>query len=185
MSNFIFCHTPLNDVYIIEGCHFPDKRGTFYELFRHDFFADKGIDATFVQHNESVSYKAVLRGLHYQRAHPQGKLVRVVRGCAFDVAVDLRKRSSTFGKGFGIELREGDNKQVWVPEGFAHGFLSLADHTVFSYSCTDYYTPGDEYGILWNSIALAIAWPDIGEDFIVSDKDSALPVFDAETAYFL
>jgi len=132
-----------------------------------------------VQDNHSRSGRAVLRGLHYQFAHPQGKLIRVVSGRVFDVAVDIRRGSPYFGRWFGVELSGENQHQLYIPPGFAHGFCVLSEQVDFLYKCTDYYTPGDEYGIAWNDPALAIAWPEM--DYLLSDKDRGYPVL-AEAA---
>ena len=125
----------------------------------------------FVQDNQSGSVKGVLRGLHYQKEYPQGKLVRVIRGAVFDVAVDIRKDSATYGKWYGIELSEENRKQLYIPEGFAHGFLVLSERAEFCYKCTDFYHPGDEGGIAWNDPVLGIQWPEVEGGYILSEKD--------------
>lgn len=152
--------TAISDVLIIEPKVFGDERGFFFESFNQKAFNEAiGLDVTFVQDNHSRSEKGVLRGLHYQVQQPQGKLVRVVRGAVFDVAVDIRPGSPTFGKWEGIELTEENNKQLWVPWGFAHGFLVLSDSADFLYKTTDYYAPEFERCIAWNDKELAIQWP--------------------------
>ena len=136
-----------------------DERGYFMESYNYRDFAEAGIDCAFVQDNQSSSKKGVLRGLHYQIEHPQAKLVRVIRGEVFDVAVDLREGSATFGKWFGVRLSEENKKQFFVPAGFAHGYLVLSDYAEFCYKVTDFYHPGDEGGLLWNDPEIGIAWP--------------------------
>ena len=153
-------HTKLKDCLIIEPRVFGDERGFFLETFqaiRYD--QEAGIDMPFVQDNHSRSAKGVLRGLHFQKTKPQGKLVRVVCGEVYDVAVDIRKGSTTFGKWVGVILSENNKKQFWVPPGFAHGFVVLSDFADFEYKCTDYYDPSDEDSILWNDPDLDIPWP--------------------------
>lgn len=137
-----------------------DSRGYFMETYNRADMAEEGLDMEFVQDNQSSSGKGVLRGLHFQRHYPQGKLVRVIRGRVFDVAVDLRRESATFGKWYGVELSEDNKKQFYIPKGFAHGYLVLSDWAEFLYKCTDFYHPGDDGGILWNDPALGIRWPE-------------------------
>ncbi|MBA4141410.1 MAG: dTDP-4-dehydrorhamnose 3,5-epimerase [Nitrosospira sp.] len=166
--------TPVPDVLIIEPKVFGDSRGFFFESFNQKNFARAtGLDVHFVQDNHSRSAHGVLRGLHYQIRQPQGKLVRVVRGAVFDVAVDIRKSSSTFGRWVGVELTEDNFRQLWVPPGFAHGFYVLSDSADFLYKTTDYYVPEFERSIRWNDRAISISWP-IGADVppIVSSKDA-------------
>jgi dTDP-4-dehydrorhamnose 3,5-epimerase len=153
--------TKIPDVFILEPTVFGDQRGFFLESYNQQTFQDAtGIKATFVQDNHSRSGKNVLRGLHYQLKHPQGKLVRVVRGRVFDVAVDLRKSSSTFGQWVGVELSEENHRQFWVPAGFAHGFLVLSEQADFLYKTTDYYAPEYECCIRWNDPDIGIVWPE-------------------------
>jgi len=162
--------TRLNDCVIIEPKVFGDERGFFLETFHTSRYADLiGISLPFVQDNHSRSSKNVLRGLHFQKTKPQGKLVRVVRGEVFDVAVDVRKDSNTFGHWEGVILSEKNKKQFWIPPGFAHGFVVLSEIADFEYKCTDYYDSSDEGSILWSDIDLGINWP--LEDPILSDKD--------------
>ena len=152
--------TAIADVLIIEPKVFGDARGFFYESFNQKAFNEAtGLDVNFVQDNHSRSNKGVLRGLHYQIEQPQGKLVRVVRGAVFDVAVDIRKGSPTFGKWEGIELSEDNHRQLWVPPGFAHGFVVTSESAEFLYKTTDYYAPEYERCILWNDPAIGIRWP--------------------------
>jgi len=148
-----------------------DARGYFMESYNQKDMQDAGLHVNFVQDNQSGSVKGVLRGLHYQKEYPQGKLVRVIRGAVFDVAVDIRRDSATYGKWYGIELSEENRKQLYIPEGFAHGFLVLSDRAEFCYKCTDFYHPGDEGGIAWNDPVLGIQWPKIDSGYILSEKD--------------
>ena len=179
--------TEIPEVLVIEPDVHGDARGFFMETWHARKYAELGLDVPFVQDNHSRSRRGVLRGLHYQLHQPQGKLVRVVTGRVFDVAVDIRKGSPTFGRWVGIELSEDNHRQFYVPPGFAHGFCVLSDSADFLYKCTDYYAPEDEHGILWNDPAIGIDWP--GSDFLVSEKDAAngllsemedvLPVYEA------
>ena len=155
--------TSIADVKLLEPKVFGDERGFFMETFRDNWFREYVADRTFVQENHSKSSKNVLRGLHYQIKHTQGKLVRVVSGSVFDVAVDLRKSSPTFGKWFGTVLSAENKRQLWVPEGFAHGFYTLEDNTEFVYKCTDYYDPSSEYSLLWNDPTVGIDWQLTGQ----------------------
>jgi dTDP-4-dehydrorhamnose 3,5-epimerase len=160
------------DVMVIEPKVFGDARGFFFESFNQRTFNEAtGLDVSFVQDNHSRSAKGVLRGLHYQVKQPQGKLVRVVRGAVFDVAVDIRKNSPTFGKWAGAELSEDNHKQLWVPAGFAHGFLVLSESADFLYKTTDYYAPEHERCIAWDDPDIGVAWPDVGMTPVLSMKD--------------
>ncbi len=164
--------TEIPDVLIIEPKVFGDARGFFYESFNQKVWREKtGIDAVFVQDNHSRSARNVLRGLHYQIRQPQGKLVRVVKGAVFDVAVDLRRKSPTFGRWVGTELSEENRRQLWIPVGFAHGFLVLSDVAEFLYKTTDYWAPEYERAINWNDPDLAVAWP-LQEAPVLSAKDA-------------
>lgn len=164
--------TAIPDVLLIEPQVFGDARGFFLESFNQKAFQQAtGLELTFVQDNHSRSARGVLRGLHYQVEQPQGKLVRVVRGAVFDVAVDLRKDSATFGQWVGAELTEDNQRQMWVPPGFAHGFLTLSESADFLYKTTDYYAPQFERCIAWDDPALAIAWPLAGRLPSLSAKD--------------
>jgi dTDP-4-dehydrorhamnose 3,5-epimerase len=167
--------TPLEhpEVLLIEPDVFSDARGFFMETFHADKFAQQGLPTCFLQDNHSRSVRGVLRGLHYQLHHPQGKLVRVVSGEVFDVAVDIRKGSPMFGKWVGAVLSEDNQRQLYVPPGFAHGFCTTSEQADFLYKCTDLYAPGDEYGIAWDDPDLAIAWPQL--DYLLSDKDRRNP----------
>lgn len=168
---------------IIEPRVFGDARGFFMETWNATAFAGAGLDMTFVQDNHSRSQKGVLRGLHFQNPGPQGKLVRVASGAVFDVAVDLRKSSTTFGQWVGVELSAENKRMFWVPEGFAHGFLTLEDDTDFLYKCTAPYAPQSEFTLAWDDPAVGIEWPLKGLDPIISDKDvrglslAQVPVF--------
>ncbi|MBO6205853.1 MAG: dTDP-4-dehydrorhamnose 3,5-epimerase [Lachnospiraceae bacterium] len=157
---------------------FGDERGYFMESYNFNDFKEAGIDQVFVQDNQSSSTKGVLRGLHYQIEHPQDKLVRVVRGEVFDVAVDLRKGSATYGQWFGVLLSEENKKQFFIPKGFAHGFVVLSDYAEFCYKCSDFYHPGDEGGLRYNDPDIAIEWP-IPEDMElnINERDRNWPSF--------
>lgn len=168
---------PIEGLYVIEPTVHGDSRGYFIETYNQRDFVEAGLTMRFVQDNQSLSTKGVLRGLHYQKQYPQGKLVRVVRGSVFDVAVDLRAGSPTYGRWFGQMLSEENKKQFYISEGFAHGFLVLSDEAEFTYKCTDYYTPGDEGGVPWDDPDLAIDWPDAGAPLITSEKDRQHPGF--------
>jgi dTDP-4-dehydrorhamnose 3,5-epimerase len=163
---------------------FGDARGYFVETYSELDYASAGVAPRFVQDNESRSRRGVLRGLHFQKRHPQGKLVRVIEGEVFDVAVDLRAGSPTFGKWGGVRLSGELKNQFYVPPGFAHGFIVMSDEAVFAYKCTDFYHPEDEDGIRWDDPALGIAWPDLGTAPSLSAKDSGLPAFDPARRYF-
>jgi len=170
--------TAIPDVLVIEPKVFGDARGFFFESFNGNVFNEAvGRHVDFVQDNHSRSSRGVLRGLHYQIQQPQGKLVRVARGAVFDVAVDIRRSSSTFGKWVGVELTEDNHKQLWVPEGFAHGFLVLSETADFLYKTTDYYAPTFERCILWDDPSLGIVWPDVGDVPALSAKDAAASDF--------
>lgn len=159
------------DVVLMTPRVFGDERGFFLETFRHSEFVEHCGDYRFVQDNHSKSGQGILRGLHYQLQQPQGKLVRVTRGEVFDVAVDLRRHSPTFGQWVGALLSEENRQMLWVPPGFAHGFYVTSSEAEFQYKCTDYYAPGDEYSLHWNDPDLAIAWPLVGDKPMTSDKD--------------
>ena len=162
----------IEGLYVIEPTVFKDERGYFVETYNQNDMKEAGLDMVFVQDNQSMSTRGVLRGLHFQKQFPQGKLVRVVRGKVFDVAVDLRSDSKTYGKWFGVELSAENMKQFYIPEGFAHGFLVLSDEAEFCYKCTDFYLPGDEGGLAWNDPEIGVEWPlEEGVDLIISEKD--------------
>ena len=165
--------TAIPDLVIIEPRVFGDERGFFLESWNRKVFAELGLDLDFVQDNHSRSARGVLRGLHFQNPNPQGKLVRVVAGRAWDVAVDLRRSSPTFGQWAGIELSAENKRMFWVPPGFAHGFVSLEDGTDFVYKCTSFYEPANEHSLLWNDPALGIEWPLEGLEPQLSAKDQA------------
>jgi dTDP-4-dehydrorhamnose 3,5-epimerase len=169
--------TSLPGVVILEPEIFGDARGFFIETYREDQLRTAGIQERFVQDNHSRSTSGVLRGLHFQLEHPQGKLVRVARGAVFDVAVDVRQGSPNFGKWFGTTLDDTNLRQMYIPPGFAHGFLVLSEVADFIYKCTDYYHPQSEQGILWNDPKLDIRWP--GSEVRLSKKDRVLPTLDA------
>ena len=162
----------IEGLYVIEPTVFKDERGYFVETYNQNDMKEARLDMVFVQYNQSMSTRGVLRGLHFQKQFPQGKLVRVVRGKVFDVAVDLRSDSKTYGKWFGVELSAENMKQFYIPEGFAHGFLVLSDEAEFCYKCTDFYHPGDEGGLAWNDPEIGVGWPlEEGVDLIISEKD--------------
>ncbi len=165
--------TPISDLKVIEPKVFGDERGFFMETYQDSWFKENVAHVDFVQDNHSSSSRGILRGLHYQVNQPQGKLVRVISGEVYDVAVDLRKNSKTFGESFGIYLSAENKKQLWVPPGFAHGFYVTSENAEFVYRCTDYYAPKYERCILWNDLSLDIGWPISSEcQPILSDKDS-------------
>ena len=161
------------EVLIIEPDVHGDARGFFMETWHQAKFAEHGIAETFVQDNHSRSARGVLRGLHYQLRHPQGKLIRAVNGTVYDVAVDIRRGSPRFGQWAGVELSDSNRRLVYVPPGFAHGFCVLSEQVDFMYKCTDFYVPEDEYGIAWDDPALAIDWPPM--DYMLSGRDRQLP----------
>ncbi len=174
--------TALPEVVLVEPRVFGDDRGFFYESWNSRAFAEAGLETNFVQDNHSRSARGVLRGLHYQLRQPQGKLVRVVAGAAFDVAVDLRRSSPRFGQWVGVELSAANKRMLWVPPGFAHGFLALQDGTEFLYKCTDFYAPEHERALLWSDPAIGIEWPLEGLEPALSGKDAAgTPLAEAET----
>lgn len=175
MSNFTFYKCNIEGLYEIDTKVYGDDRGYFIETYHYEDFKLAGLPLDFVQDNQSKSKKGVLRGLHYQRTHPQGKLVRVLSGTVYDVAVDLRKNSPTYGKYHGVILSDENYKMFYVPEGFAHGFLVLSETAVFSYKCTDFYHPEDEGGILWNDTDIGIEWPLGDMEPGLSEKDKIHP----------
>lgn len=172
MSKFKITKCEIEGLYILEPKVFYDDRGYFMETYNQNDFDELGLNIKFVQDNESKSKRGVLRGLHFQKKHPQGKLVRVIKGSVYDVAVDIRKNSKTFGKWVGVELSEENKKQFYIPEGFAHGFLVLSEEAQFVYKCSDFYYPEDEGGIIYNDSTINISWP-IPEDMevVISEKD--------------
>lgn len=184
-GNFTFTDTSIEGVKIVDVVAHGDGRGYFMESYKRSDFIKAGIDCEFVQDNQSASTRGVLRGLHFQIEHPQAKLVRVVSGAVYDVAVDLRKGSSTYGKWEGCVLSGENRRQLFIPRGFAHGFLVLSDTAVFCYKCDDVYHPNDEGGLMWNDPAIGIEWPPlIGDAYfdinkiVLSDKDRSHPGFD-------
>ena len=168
-------NTSIPEVIVFIPQVFSDKRGHFLETYQEKKYHDAGIPKPFVQDNQSYSFKNVLRGLHFQLHHSQGKLVRVTQGSVFDVAVDLRRSSPTFGKWHGEVLSAENKRQMYIPENFAHGFCVLSDGAEFLYKCTDFYVPGDEIGLIWNDSQIDIKWPI--EQPIISEKDQLLPTF--------
>ena len=179
-----FLPAPIMGAVIVEPQVFGDERGFFMETWRRDNFAAAGIDADFDQDNHSRSVRGVLRGLHYQQPNPQGKLIRVAAGAVFDVIVDLRRGSDSFGKWFGLELSAENRRMLWAPPGVAHGFLTLSPTADFLYKCTTIYSPADERAVRWDDPTLAIEWPLAdGERPVVSAKDAAAPTF-AEALLF-
>lgn len=178
---FRFEETAIKGVVIIHPQVFGDNRGYFMETYRQMDFADFGIDCNFVQDNESFSSKGVLRGLHFQKNHTQGKLVRVTRGKVYDVAVDVRPSSPTFGKWVGVTLSSELKNMLYIPRGFAHGFLVLSDTAEFVYKCTDIYDPASEGGIPWNDSDIGVKWPELDIPYKISEKDLHHPGFDEQS----
>ena len=172
---FKFTKTEIEGVYIIEPQVFGDNRGYFFETYKKSEFDNAGLVYDFIQDNQSKSKRGVLRGLHFQKQYPQAKLVRVLEGEVFDVAVDLRKNSPTYGKWVGVILSEENKKMFMIPRGFAHGFVVLSETAVFTYKCDELYHPEDEGGILWNDPDINISWP-IKEDILLSEKDKKQPL---------
>ncbi|WP_194611465.1 dTDP-4-dehydrorhamnose 3,5-epimerase [Clostridium vitabionis] len=162
----------IKGLYVIEPKVFYDERGYFMETYNQRDFHEAGLDMVFVQDNQSMSTRGVLRGLHYQKQYPQGKLVRAIRGSVFDVAVDLRVNSETYGKWFGVELTAENKKQFYISPGFAHGFLVLSDEAEFAYKVTDFYHPGDEGGLRWNDPEIGVKWPiPEGMELNINERD--------------
>lgn len=176
-GNFTFTKTSIEGVVIVDTKLFGDVRGNFTETYKYSDFATAGILANFVQDNQSLSTKGVLRGLHYQINYPQAKLMRVVNGAVFDVAVDLRCGSPTFGRWEGVMLSSDNRRQLFVPSGFAHGFLVLSDFAVVCYKCDDVYHPDDEGGVLWSDPSIGIEWPSLNIPVILSEKDKENKLF--------
>lgn len=170
-GNFTFTQTMIDGVMIVDTTPYGDARGYFMETYKRPDFVAGGIDVEFVQDNQSSSIRGVLRGLHFQIQHPQSKLVRVISGEVFDVAVDLRQGSPTFGRWEGITLSAENKRQLFIPKGFAHGFLVLSDTAEFCYKCDDVYHPNDEGGLMWNDPDIGVKWPAIDKDFVLSEKD--------------
>ncbi|WP_320123072.1 dTDP-4-dehydrorhamnose 3,5-epimerase [uncultured Sphaerochaeta sp.] len=171
MGQFTFTETGIEGVFIIEPRVFGDERGYFMETYNKADFHKAGIMNEFVQDNQSKSRKGVLRGLHFQKQFPQAKLVRVTKGEVYDVAVDLRIDSPTYGKYVGVVLSAEKKNQFFIPKGFAHGFLVLSEEAEFTYKCDEFYHPEDEGGIRWDDPSIGIAWPDVGMEFCLSEKD--------------
>ena len=174
--------TPIDGLYIVETALYGDERGYFTETYNRKDMEALGLDLEFVQDNQSLSRKGVLRGMHYQKEHPQGKLIRVVKGEVFDVAIDLRKDSPTYLKWYGEKLSDRNRKQFYISKGFAHGYVVLSDEAIILYKCTDFYHPEDEGGIAWNDPDIAIEWPDViceedvfklkdGTPLIINERD--------------
>ena len=189
MNNFIVKETPIKDLVIIEPKVFGDERGFFMETYNQKSFEELGLTMNFVQDNHSKSKKGVLRGLHFQTKHTQGKLVRVIKGSVYDVAVDLRKGSETFGKWYAVKLSSKNKLMFYIPKGFAHGFLTLEDETEFTYKCTDLYSPEYDSGILWSDEIIGIDWKfeEFGIDpneLTISEKDKVQQKFDKNKNYF-
>lgn len=183
MGQIIVEKTPIEGLYVIEPTVHGDTRGYFMETYNQKDMSDFGLNMKFVQDNQSMSKKGVLRGLHFQKNFPQGKLVRVIRGTVFDVAVDLRSGSRTYGKWYGVKLSEENKKQFYISEGFAHGFLVLSEEAEFCYKVTDFYHPGDEGGLAWNDPEIDIKWPKVrggyrgtasGEGYKMDDRELIL-----------
>ncbi|MGN0606277.1 MAG: dTDP-4-dehydrorhamnose 3,5-epimerase [Oscillospiraceae bacterium] len=183
MENFTFNKTHIDGVYTIDVRTYGDKRGYFMETYNQKSFIKAGSDYNFVQDNQSSSVKGVLRGLHFQKNYPQAKLVRVISGEVFDVAVDLRRNSRTYGKWIGVFLSGENQRQLLIPRGFAHGFLTLSEYAVFSYKCDEFYHPEDEGGIIWNDSDIGIDWP-YSDDIILSEKDKNNPSLSEINIFF-
>lgn len=186
-GNFTFTKTSIEGVIVVDMKSYGDDRGYFMETYKRPDFVVGGIDVDFVQDNQSASSKGVLRGLHFQINHPQSKLMRVISGKVFDVAVDMRDGSPTYGEWEGVVLSDENNRQFFIPRGFAHGFLVLSDHATLCYKCDDVYHPNDEGGFMWNDPAIGVAWPALdGDDsfderkLILSEKDTRHPAFRAQ-----
>ena len=172
MGQFQFTKTGIEGLVVVEPKVFGDNRGYFMETYNYNDFKAAGLDMVFVQDNQSKSKKGVLRGLHFQKKNPQGKLVRVVSGEVYDVAVDLRKGSDTYGKWYGVLLSAENKKQFYVPEGFAHGFVGMSETAEFVYKCTRFYDPSDEGGLMWNDPEIGIDWPvPENAELLLSEKD--------------
>lgn len=180
---FNFIKTEIEGVFIIEPKVFGDNRGYFMETYNETDFVNAGLNYKFVQDNQSKSKKGVLRGLHFQKNYPQAKLVRVLEGEVFDVAVDLRKKSATYGKWVGVVLSEENKKQFMIPRGFAHGFVVLSESATFAYKCDEFYHPEDEGGIMYNDPNLGIVWPYNGE-VLLSEKDKKHPLLKEANIHF-
>ena len=176
MGKFQFIKTDIEGLYVIEPTVFGDNRGYFMETYNYNEFKEAGLSMAFVQDNQSKSKKGVLRGLHFQTKNSQGKLVRVIKGEVFDVAVDIREGSKTFGKWYGVILSEENKRQFYIPEGFAHGFLVTSEEAEFVYKCTNFYDPSSEGGLFWNDEDIGIQWPiSDGMEILLSEKDKKQP----------
>lgn len=184
MGQIKVTNAPIKGLYIIEPAVHGDERGYFMETYNQRDMAEAGLNMVFVQDNQSMSTRGVLRGLHYQKEYPQGKLVRAIKGTVFDVAVDLRAGSETYGQWFGVELSEENKKQFYISEGFAHGFLVLSETAEFCYKVTDFWHPGDEGGLRWNDPDISIKWPGVdmdterftdGKELNINDRDRSFP----------
>ena len=175
MGRIKITETGIKNLVIIEPEIFKDNRGCFFELYNKQDFFEAGLFYNFVQDNVSKSFKGVLRGLHFQKHYPQAKLVTVTEGEVFDVAVDLRENSDTYGKWYGLVLSESNKKQLLIPRGFAHGFLVLSENATFHYKCDDFYHPDDESGLIWNDPDVGIIWPEM-DNIIIKDKDKKYPL---------
>jgi dTDP-4-dehydrorhamnose 3,5-epimerase len=180
MGQFTFTKTEIEGVFIIEPRVFGDERGYFMETYNKADFYKAGITSEFVQDNQSKSRKGVLRGLHFQKQYPQAKLVRVIKGEVYDVAVDLRKGSPTYGKYVGVILSADKKNQFYIPRGFAHGFLVLSEEAEFTYKCDEFYHPEDEGGIRWDDPTIGIQWQDVGVEYCLSETDRELGFFSGE-----
>lgn len=183
MGNFTFIETKIKDVFIIDVKTYGDNRGYFMETYKESDFQEAGLNYRFIQDNQSSSKKGVLRGLHFQKTYPQAKLVRVISGEVFDVAVDLRKKSETYGQWVGVLLSGENHRQFLIPRGFAHGFVVISDCAEFAYKCDDLYHPEDEGGIAWNDSDIGVEWPEIGE-YTLSEKDKKNPTLAECKIYF-
>lgn len=172
MGKFKRIDTDIEGLYVIEPTVFGDNRGYFMETYSKQDFKEIGVDYEFVQDNQSKSKKGVLRGLHFQKENTQGKLVRVIKGAVFDVVVDLRRDSKTYGKWYGVELTEENKKMFFIPPYFAHGFLVLSDEAEFTYKCTNIYNPKSESGIMYNDPDIGIEWPEVDAEILTSEKDA-------------
>ena len=183
IGSFSFIETDIKDVYFVETKCYGDNRGYFMETYKKADFDAAGLKYNFVQDNQSSSRKGVLRGLHFQKTHPQAKLVRVLKGEVFDVAIDLRRDSDTYGKWVAAFLSDENKKQFMIPRGFAHGFVVVSDYAEFAYKCDELYHPEDEGGIAWDDPDIGIAWPEVGE-IILSEKDKHHPTLKEAKTFF-
>ncbi len=181
MGKFTFIQTEVPGIVIVEPTVYGDARGYFMETYQKEEFVNAGIDVDFVQDNVSKSSKGVLRGLHYQTENTQAKLVRVTKGSVFDVGVDVRPNSPHFGRWVGVELNEENKRMLYVPEGFAHGFLVLSDEAEFQYKCSDYYHPKSEGGVRYDDADIGIDWPKLDCPHTLSDKDAVLPLLNEQS----